>query len=93
MRATLLPCEVFLIFTTHYTHILVCFFLFVLVSDEPEVFLPKYSQTANLHAPHFRRVVKHVVTHITQRIQCLGLFPNPVPPPLPHTEISLANSF
>ena len=28
------------------------------VSDEPEVFLPKYSQTAILHDAHFRRVVK-----------------------------------
>ena len=27
-------------------------------SAEPEVFLPKYSQTAILHAAHFRRVVK-----------------------------------
>ena len=31
--------------------------LFAPVSDEPEVFLPKYSQTALLHAPHFRWVV------------------------------------
>ena len=28
-----------------------------LLSDELEVFLPKYSQTAILHAAHFRRVV------------------------------------
>ena len=34
------------------------FLLFALFSDEPEVFLPKYSQTAILHAAHFRRVVK-----------------------------------
>ena len=33
------------------------FSLFVLLSDEPEVFLPKYFQTAILHAAHFRRVV------------------------------------
>ena len=32
-------------------------FLFSLVSDEPEVFLPKYSQTTILHAAHFRWVV------------------------------------
>ena len=32
-------------------------FLFALVSDKPEVFLPKYSQTAILHAAHYRRVV------------------------------------
>ena len=31
--------------------------LFVLFGDEPEVCLPKYSQTAILHAAHFRRVV------------------------------------
>ena len=39
------------------------FFLFALVSDEPEVFLPKYSQTAILHAAHFRSVVN---VHILQ---------------------------
>ena len=33
------------------------FLLFAPVSDKPEVFLPKYSQTAILHAAHFRRVV------------------------------------
>ena len=38
------------------------FFLFVLLSDEPEVFLPKYSQTAILQAAHFRRVVNHCIT-------------------------------
>ena len=35
------------------------FFLFSLSSDEPEVFLPKYSQTVILHAAHFRRVVNN----------------------------------
>ena len=33
------------------------YFLFALFSDEPEVFLPEYSQPAILHAAHFRRVV------------------------------------
>ena len=33
------------------------FLLFALVSDEPEVFLPNYSQTAILQAANFRRVV------------------------------------
>ena len=33
------------------------FLLFALVSYEPEVFHPKYSQTSILHAAHFRRVV------------------------------------
>ena len=36
------------------------FFLFALFGDEPEVFLPKYSQTVILHAAHFQRVVKSV---------------------------------
>ena len=31
--------------------------LFALFSDEPEVFLPKYSQMAIFHAVHFQRVV------------------------------------
>ena len=48
--------EMFLIFTTQH---LVVFFLFALFSDEPEVFLPKYSQTEILHAAHFRRVLKY----------------------------------
>ena len=39
-------------------NILMCFFLFAVSSDKPEVFHPKYSQTAILLAAHFRRVVK-----------------------------------
>ena len=49
--------EVFLIFTTQLYQYFSVFFLFALFSDEPEVFLPKYSQTAIRHAAHFRRVV------------------------------------
>ena len=49
--------EVFLIFTTQLYQYLSVYFLFALVSDEPEVFLPKYSQTAILHAAHLQRVV------------------------------------
>ena len=37
------------------------FYLFALSSDEPEVFLPKFSQMAIFHAAHFQRVVKHSV--------------------------------
>ena len=40
------------------------FFLFALCSDEPEVFLPEYSQTAILHAAHFR-VVKFTSLGLT----------------------------
>ena len=43
---------------------LVCFFLFGLCSDEPEVFLPKYSQTAILYAAYFRRVANSYFCHI-----------------------------
>ena len=49
-----------------YKNCCVFFFLFAPISDEPEVFLPKYSQTAILHAPHFRRVVRGDV-----KINCL----------------------
>ena len=49
--------EVFL-FTTQLYQFLVRLFLFALFSDEPEVFLSEYSQTAILHAAHFRRVAK-----------------------------------
>ena len=50
--------EVILICTTHlYENFsVVCSFL--MFSDKPEVFLSKYSQTAIIHAAHFRRVVK-----------------------------------
>ena len=60
MRATILPYasilahrhvlwpEVFLIFTTQLYQYLCVIFLFAPVSDEPEVFLPKYSKTAIL---------------------------------------------
>ena len=50
--------EVFLILTTQlYQYFSLFFIQFALFSDEPEVFLPKYSQTAILHAAHFQRVV------------------------------------
>ena len=35
------------------------FFLFALFSEEPDLFLLKYSQTAILNAAHFLSVVKH----------------------------------
>ena len=51
--------EVSLIFTTQiYQNFSV--FCSICTSGEPEVFLPKYSQTAILHAAHFRRVVDPV---------------------------------
>ena len=43
--------EVFLIFITQ------LYQYFSVLSYKPEVFLPKYSQTAKLHAAHIRRVV------------------------------------
>ena len=49
--------EVFLIFTTQLYQYFSGFLLFALFSDKPEVFFPKYSQTAILHTSHFRRVV------------------------------------
>ena len=55
-----LRCSLF--FTTQQDQYLSVPFLFSLVSDEPEVFLFRYSQTAILHAAHFRRVVKIQLT-------------------------------
>ena len=49
---------VFLIFTTQLYQYFSVFILFAVLSEEPEVFLPKNSQTAKLHAAHFQRVVK-----------------------------------
>ena len=51
--------EVFLIITTQQYQYFSVFFLFALFSDDPEVFLPEYSQTAILHAAHFRWVVTY----------------------------------
>ena len=48
--------EVFLISTSQLYHFSV-YFLFALFSDEPQLFLPEYSQPAILHAAHIRRVV------------------------------------
>ena len=51
--------DVFLNFTTQlYQYFSGGVFLFALFSGEPEVFLPKYSQTAILITAHFRRVVR-----------------------------------
>ena len=50
--------EFFLMFTTQLYQYFSVFCVFALFRDKPEVFLPKYSQTAILHAAHFRRVVK-----------------------------------
>ena len=56
----ILPLRCFLFLLPNYINILV-FFLFALFSDEPEVFLPKYSQAVILHAAHFRRVINQHV--------------------------------
>ena len=50
--------KVFLIFTTRLYQFCRVIFLFMLFSDKPEVFFPKYSQPAKLHAAHFQGVVK-----------------------------------
>ena len=49
--------ELFLL--PNYSNILVFFFfyLFALVSDEPEIFIPEYSQTVILNAAHYQGVV------------------------------------
>ena len=66
---TSLFCIILLYIKIKINNYLLIFYIFVnfewwptfhgmaLFSDEPEVFLPKYSQTAILHAAHFRRVV------------------------------------
>ena len=53
--------EVFLIFTTQLYQYFSVFFLLALFSDEPEVFLPKYSQTAIVHVATFWRVVNTII--------------------------------
>ena len=49
--------KVFLIFTTQLYQYFSVSLLLALLSDESEVFLPKYSQTAILNTAHFQRVV------------------------------------
>ena len=53
-----------------YNNILVGSFLFALF-NEPEVFLPKYSQTALLHAAYFRRVVTRKIHSLYKTIWCV----------------------
>ena len=48
--------EVFLTFTSQLYQHLSVFLLFALFNDKPEIFFPKYSQTAILHAAYFQRV-------------------------------------
>ena len=55
--AWVLPLRCFLVLLPNFSNILVFLCLFALFSDEPEVFLPKYSQTAKRHAAHFWRGV------------------------------------
>ena len=64
--------ELFLIFTTQLYQYLSVNFLFALVSDEPEVLPPKYSQTAILHAAHFRRVVNENARKVTRCAHVYG---------------------
>ena len=74
------------------------YLLFALFSNEPEVFLPEYSQPAILHAAHFQRVVNTCcrnmyVTSQGHVHECIcmnstqwvkdGLTEPPPPPPRP----------
>ena len=62
--------EVFLIFATQLYQYFSFISLFeLLYSDEPEVFLPKYSQTAILNAAHFQRVVNVQVCSFICRLK------------------------
>ena len=68
--ALVLPLRCFLCLLTNFTNILVFLCLFAPFSEEPEVFLSKYSQLqpAVLHAAHFRRLVKPLYSiHIRLR--------------------------
>ena len=59
--ARILPLRCFLFFTNqlmNYTNTIpIKWVLFAPFTEDPEVFLPTYSQTAILHAVHFRSVV------------------------------------
>ena len=76
--------EVFLIFITRLYQRFRAFFLFMLFSDEPEVFLPKYSQTVILHAAHFRRVVNVHIVATMQMGPCVPVCLHPFPILGPH---------
>ena len=64
--------EVFLIFTTQLYQYFSVFFLFAPVSDEPRVFLPKYSQTAIPHAAHFPDLHHAMYLRYTFVLQIIG---------------------
>ena len=53
-------------FTTQLYKYLSVFLLFAPHSEEPEVFLSKYSQTAILHAAHFWRLVNMIYFDIPE---------------------------
>ena len=65
--------KVFLIFTTELHYFVCVYVLFALFSDEPEVFLPEYSQTEILHAAHSQRVVNLVCHCCNDCILLVGL--------------------
>ena len=86
MRTTILPLaislaeycglrtasEVFLISTTQLYQY---FFSICTTYHKLEVFFPKYSQTAILHAAHFRRVVTMCICEITDPSTCTWFTP------------------
>ena len=75
--------EVFLIFTTQLYQYFRVIFLFALFRDEAEVFLPRYSQTAILHAAHFLRVVNGIhsimFAPIATRVYHMHIDQRPIP--------------
>ena len=60
---------VFLIFKTQLYQYFSVFFLFALFSEEPEVFLPKYSQTAII-LPSIQLSKLHFSGHTDGRLLC-----------------------
>ena len=73
----------FLIFTTQLYQCV--FFLFALFSDEPEVFLPKCSQTAILHAAHFREGNKTLDPPLPNPLRTASVYEDTLCPCLPFT--------
>ena len=73
--ARVLPLRYFLFLLPNYTNISVFIVLFALFSDEPEVFLPKYSQTGILHAAHFQRITSEVDREIVNQFETKLAFP------------------
>ena len=87
---SIIASEMFLNFTAQLYQYFSVFFFFAPISDEPEVFLPEYFQTAIVHAAHFQSVVKHTEFDSKPNVPILFFFlPKIIVPRIDHPRVLL----